>query len=80
VFTHNDAQRALAEEYRDKIDASGTYDAPVVTEIVPLGEFYRAEDDHQNYWNDNPSDGYCRQVIPSKLAKLKKLFGDKLKK
>ena len=80
VFYHNDEQRSLAEKYKKELDASGAFDGPIVTEIVPFTNFYRAEDYHQNYYNENPEQGYCRAVIGPKLEKFRKVFRDKLKK
>jgi peptide-methionine (S)-S-oxide reductase len=79
IFYHNDEQRRLAEEYKKKVDASGAFRAPIVTEITPFTEFYPAEDYHQNYFATNPRQPYCAAVIPPKLDKLKKVFADKLK-
>jgi len=80
VFYHNDDQRRLAEKYRQALDESGAWDDPIVTEISPLKEYYKAEDYHQNYYNQNPFQGYCRMVIQPKLAKFRKAFADKMKK
>jgi peptide-methionine (S)-S-oxide reductase len=55
------------------------FDNPVLTEITEASEFYVAEDYHQNYFNQNGSEPYCRFVIQPKVEKLKKVFGDKLK-
>jgi peptide-methionine (S)-S-oxide reductase len=55
------------------------FDNPVVTEITEASEFYVAEDYHQNYFNQNGSEPYCRFVIQPKVEKFKKVFGDKLK-
>lgn len=79
VFYHNDEQKQLSEHYKKKLDASGIFDKPIVTQIVPFTEFYRAEDYHQNYYNQNPQQGYCRVIIGPKLEKLRELFHDKLK-
>jgi peptide-methionine (S)-S-oxide reductase len=79
IFYHSDKQKKLAEEYKKKLDAAGLYRAPIVTEIVPFSVFYRAEDYHQNYYNEHKSQPYCRAVIGPKLDKLKKAFHDKLK-
>ena len=79
VFYHSESQKQLAENYLKVIDDEKIYDAPLVTEITPLGTFYPAEKYHQNYFNANPNQGYCRAVIPPKLEKLKKLFADKLR-
>jgi peptide-methionine (S)-S-oxide reductase len=79
IFYHSDEQKQLAEHYKKKLDESGVYNAPIVTEIAPFTVFYRAEDYHQNFYNQNPQQAYCRMMIPPKLEKLKKLFHDKLK-
>jgi peptide-methionine (S)-S-oxide reductase len=79
IFYHTDEQKQLAEHYRQKLNASGLFPAPIVTEIVPFREFYRAETYHQNYYAENPGQGYCRVIIRPKMDKLKKLFQDKLK-
>ncbi|MHA2312158.1 MAG: peptide-methionine (S)-S-oxide reductase MsrA, partial [Candidatus Thorarchaeota archaeon] len=67
IFYHNDAQKEAAERFIDKINASGAWKNPVVTEIVPFTKFYRAEDYHQNYFRNNPNQQYCRLVIKPKL-------------
>lgn len=79
IFYHNEAQRQLAEHYVRKLNDEKVYDKPVVTEIAPLTAFYEAEGYHQNYYNDNPSQGYCMFVIAPKLEKFKKVFHDRLK-
>jgi peptide-methionine (S)-S-oxide reductase len=79
IFYHSDDQKRLAEHYKKKLDESGAFNAPIVTEIVPFSVFYRAEDYHQNYFNDNARQPYCRIVIVPKLEKLKQVFHDKLK-
>ena len=80
VFYHNDSQKQLAEKYKKEIDASGSYSKPLVTEISPVTTFYKAEDYHQNYYNDNGSQPYCTFVIKPKVDKFKKVFADKVKK
>lgn len=79
VFYHDDKQKESAELIKKKIDEAGIYSNPVVTEISAASTMYVAEDYHINYFNKNPNNGYCRAFIPGKIAKLKKLFGDKLK-
>src|SRR5262249_23454692 len=78
IFYHNEEQKVLAEHYKQKLDASGLFPAPIVTEVVPFTEFYRAESYHQNYFAQNSTKPYCRVVITPKLDKLKELFSDKL--
>jgi peptide methionine sulfoxide reductase msrA/msrB len=80
IFFHDDDQRQQAEKYKSSLDASGAFDRPIVTEIVPLEEFYRAEDYHQNYYTLNSEQGYCQAVIGPKLEKLRKVFREKLRK
>lgn len=79
IFYHNEKQKAVAEEYKKKLDESGAFSGPIVTEITPYKNFYKAEDYHQNYFRDNPNQGYCRAVIAPKVKKFEKVFGDKLK-
>ena len=62
-----------------EIEAAGVWGRKIVTEIEPLEQFWRAEDEHQDYFARNPWSGYCRAVINPKVAKLRKLFGDRLK-
>lgn len=80
VFYHNDEQKALAEKYKAELSKSGAWDNPVVTEISPYTNFYVAEDYHQNYFNQNGSEPYCRFVIQPKVEKFEKVFKDKMKK
>jgi peptide-methionine (S)-S-oxide reductase len=79
IFWHSEAQRAVAEDLRKRLDASGAYAAPLVTEITRASVFYKAEDYHQDYFALNGSQGYCQMVIRPKLEKFRKVFVDKLK-
>jgi len=79
VFYHTDEQKRLAEEYKKKLDASGAFDNPIVTEITPFTAFYPAEDYHQNYFNLNGTQPYCSFVIQPKVEKFEKVFKSKLK-
>lgn len=79
VFYHDDEQQRLAGIYRKKLDEAGIYDDPIVTEIAPFDAFYPAEKYHQNYFEQNPDQAYCRFVIQPKVDKFRKIFGDKLK-
>jgi peptide-methionine (S)-S-oxide reductase len=80
IFYSNEDQHKLAQEYKDKLQKSGAFEHPIVTEIAPLKNFYIAEDYHQNYYNQNGSQPYCHYVIGPKVEKFKKVFKDKLKK
>ncbi len=80
VFYNNDTQKELAEKYKTKLNESGAFRAPIVTEITAATKYYPAEKYHQNYWNtQGKGNSYCRAVIPPKLEKLKAAFADKLK-
>ena len=80
IFYHNEDQKQKAIHYKDVLNKSGAWDRPIVTEIEPFKDFYPAENYHQNYYNDNQNQGYCRFVIAPKLEKFEKAFKDKLKK
>jgi peptide-methionine (S)-S-oxide reductase len=81
IYYMNEDQKALAEFYKQKLDVSGAFDKPIVTEISAFdGKFYVAEDYHQNYYNENPEQGYCRMVIKPKVEKFRKAFSEKRKK
>lgn len=79
IFYHNQKQKETAEKYKKELDASGAWDKPIVTEIAPFTKFYKAEDYHQNYYNQNGDQPYCTYVIRPKVEKFKKVFNDKLK-
>ena len=79
IFYHNDKQKKLAEEYKAKLNASGAYNNPIVTQIVPFTVFYMAEEYHKNYFAKHPGQGYCQFVIAPKMEKFRKVFHDKLK-
>jgi peptide-methionine (S)-S-oxide reductase len=79
VFYHDEEQKTLAERYRKELDASGAFDAPIVTEITAYSNFYEAENYHQNYYNTHGMAPYCMFVIRPKVEKFKKVFKDKLK-
>jgi peptide-methionine (S)-S-oxide reductase len=80
VFFHNEEQKKIAEAYKKQLEASKVFKNPIVTEISPLTNFYKAEDYHQNYYELNPNQGYCQYVIRPKVDKFKKQFASKLKK
>ena len=56
------------------------WDDPIVTQVVPLTTYYPAEAYHQNYYAQNPDQGYCQIVIAPKVAKFRKAYLDRLKK
>ncbi len=80
IFYHNDKQREVAEAYKKQLDESGTFSAPIVTEISKFEKFYPAEQYHQEYYDLNPNQGYCQAIIRPKVEKFKKEFSDLLAK
>ena len=79
ILYHDDAQKQKAT-HSIKTVAAGLWDDPIVTQLVPLEKFYKAENNHQNFYNDNEDYGYCRVVISPKITKVRNKFASKLKK
>ena len=79
IYYHNEEQKQLAEEYKQKLNDNHAFPNPVVTEIVAAPTFYPAEDYHQNYFNLHSHEPYCQFVARPKVDKVKALFGEKLK-
>ena len=79
VFYHSEEQKEAAEAIIAEIEAQGIWPDPVVTEVVPLNNYYEAEAYHQDYFTNNPQNTYCNMVVAPKLAKFKKTFADNLK-
>jgi len=79
IFYHSPEQKQIAEAVIAELNGAKVWDRPIVTQVVPLDVFFRAEDYHQGYFRDNPGQGYCVAVIAPKVAKLRKHFLAKLK-
>ena len=79
IFYHSPEQKATAERVIAELQAQKLWDEPVVTELEPLTAFYPAEEYHRDYFRRNPNQGYCRAVIAPKVAKVRKLYLDRLK-
>lgn len=80
IFYHNEEQRVVAERAKSELDVRGTWKNLIVTEITAFDKFYPAKDYHQNYFRNNPNQGYCRYIIAPKLGKFEKTFKLKLGK
>ncbi len=78
IFSHDARQKAAAETIKRELGAAKIWDRPIVTEIVPFTNFYRAEAHHQDYYRRNSDAPYCQAVIRPKIEKLHKLFKDRL--
>jgi peptide-methionine (S)-S-oxide reductase len=79
IFYHSPEQKELAEKVKKELDASGAFKNPIVTEISPISKYTKAEEYHQNYFKNNPDQGYCAYVIAPKMDKFRKVFKEKLK-
>ncbi len=79
VFYHNEEQKNKANAYKAKLEELKVYPDPIVTEITEFDVFYEAEDYHNDYYSNNPEQGYCKMVIKPKVEKFKKAFEKELK-
>ena len=79
IFYHTEEQKRTAEEVISEIESEGIWNSPIVTEVVPLDEFYVAEDYHQNYFRNNGFQPYCQVIIAPKVAKFRKQHLERLK-
>ncbi len=80
IFYHSDQQKQIAETTKTNIEKRGLYKDSIVTDIVPFTNFYKAEPNHQNYYNRNTQYPYCQYVIDPKIQKLYKDFGEQVKR
>ena len=80
ILYHDEAQKEVAEDVIDEFESEGVWENPIVTEVEPLEEFYKAEDYHQEYYRNNPGQPYCQAVIAPKVSKFRKKFMDRLKR
>lgn len=79
IFYHSEEQKNAIEAFMQKLKDDQTFSKPIVTELTPANEFYPAEDYHQNYYRNNPEQGYCQAIIDPKIAKLRKTYTHLLK-
>ena len=80
IFYHSDEQKQVAEEVIKEITEAELYDKPIVTEVKPFTKFWPAEDYHQEYFANNPSQPYCAAVVAPKVAKFRQKFAHRLKR
>ena len=78
IYYHSPEQEAVARQVI--ADMAHVWDAPIVTELSPIGAYFKAENYHQNYFVDNPEQGYCVFVIAPKVIGFRKTFADKIKR
>jgi peptide-methionine (S)-S-oxide reductase len=80
IFYHDKEQKSIAEKIIRDLDGERLWKDPIVTQIVPIAEFYPAEAYHQNYFSSHPEQGYCQVVISPKVAKFRQKWATRLKK
>jgi len=78
VYYHSAEQQDVARHVIAEM--ANVWDAPIVTELSPIGTFYKAEDYHQNFFRQNPMQGYCAFIVAPKVSKFRQTFADKVKK
>ena len=79
IFTHSPEQRNEALKVIELLTAENLYPSPIVTQVENYKNFYPAEDYHNNYFQNNPNEGYCRMVVAPKVEKFQKVFETLLK-
>ena len=79
IFYHDEAQREVAEEIVAELERDGVFEDPIVTEVSALQAYYPGEDYHQDYYRQNPGQGYCQVVVAPKLAKFRARYASRLK-
>jgi peptide-methionine (S)-S-oxide reductase len=80
IFYHDDRQREAAEEEIRELNAEGAFSRPIVTEVRPAATFYRAEDYHQEYFENHPEQPYCAFVVSPKVQKFRQKFASRLRR
>ena len=79
IYFVNEEQKTMALKSKLAVEESQLWSGKIVTEIVPLKDYSTAEDYHQDYFTNNPSNPYCTYVVGEKVEKFKKLFSEKIK-
>lgn len=78
IFYHDDTQKTLAKKAIKELTAAKAFKRPIVTEVSAYKNFVKAKKEHQDYFDKNPGDRYCLYNIPKKVAKIRKVFKDKV--
>ena len=78
IYAHDQEQRMIAQNIIEQLTQENIFDQPIVTELADLPTYYRAEDYHQNYFNNHPDQGYCAFVVSPKVSKFRKQFSELL--
>ena len=78
IYAHDQEQRMIAQNIIEQLTQENIFNQPIVTELADLPTYYRAEDYHQNYFNNHPDQGYCAFVVSPKVSKFRKQFSELL--
>ena len=79
IFYHSEFQKERADYFISKLTREKVWENPIVTEVIEINNFYRAENYHHNYFELNPQTAYCQAVVRPKVEKFRKVFESKLK-
>jgi peptide methionine sulfoxide reductase msrA/msrB len=79
IFYHNNSQKNIAQQIITDLNKGKVYSSPIVTEVVKYSKFYKAENYHQDYYNQNKEEPYCKMVIQPKIEKFEKIFKSEIK-
>ncbi|UCE30823.1 MAG: peptide-methionine (S)-S-oxide reductase MsrA [Burkholderiales bacterium] len=79
IFHADDVQRDIAKRLIDELERDRVFDAPIVTELAPVHNYFPAEPYHQRYFERNPHQGYCMWVVAPKVAKFRRQFASRLR-
>jgi len=79
IFFHTPQQQAIAAALIADLDQAGVWARPIVTELLPAPRFFAAEPYHQQYFRQNPAQGYCQFVVSPKLTTFRQRFASRLK-
>lgn len=80
IYTHSELQTKIARELIEELDAQHIWPEPIITQVLPAPQFWPAEAYHQDYFAHNPQLPYCAVVVAPKVVKLRKSFGDRIRK
>lgn len=79
IFYHSSFQKEIAEEVIEMLTREGVFENKIVTQLLPAAEFYKAEEEHQDFYNQHRQQPYCQYIIDPKIKKLTENFSDKIK-
>ena len=79
IYYSTPEQKQVADDFIRQLSQDKTFDKPIVTEVLPLANYFAAEAYHQDYFENNPNQGYCVAVAGPKVAKFRKTFADRVK-